>query len=412
MRPLTTTLARPLRVAALVLAMGLLGGGLAPAQAAELPPGPTAPATAPDPIDAYVPYHGQSTCDPTVKPGAQYVLDMLVGYYKVGRRSTITRACTSGGTSEHKEGRAVDWGVDANNPTERAAADQFVGWLTAVGPDGQVGYNARRLGVMYVIWNTQIWSNSGPGATWKAYTGASPHTDHVHISLGWNGAYQRSSWWTGTAIPSEATTKKFVTLVYWDLFDRGPDPEGLASWTDALTTGTPRIAVANSITGSGEYRSGLITGAYQELLDRDPDGQGLSDWLAAMSAGITIQEMEGGFLASDEYYAQAGSTDLGWVKQLYRDALGRDAADPEAQVWVEVMAQGTSRQAVARGFLVSTERLTPVVNGYYMNLLGRGVDPVGGQSWVSAIQAGARTEAIVGGIVASQEYWARAEYGR
>lgn len=39
--------------------------------------------------------------------------------------------------------------------------------------------NAERLHVKYVIWNRQIWQNG----KWSAYTGTSPHTDHVHISF-------------------------------------------------------------------------------------------------------------------------------------------------------------------------------------------------------------------------------------
>lgn len=48
-----------------------------------------------------------------------------------------------------------------------------------------------------MIWNKRIWSASRASEGWRAYTGYSPHTDHIHISLSWNGATKRSSWWTG-----------------------------------------------------------------------------------------------------------------------------------------------------------------------------------------------------------------------
>jgi hypothetical protein len=410
MPPFTTTLRRRLlRLVTIVAATAVLTSGVAPAQAADLPPGPSAPAPAPSPIDAYPPYEGQSTCDPTDKPGATYALDMVLAYYKVGRRSGISRACSNGGQSEHKEGRALDWGLSVNTPAEKAAGDQFTTWLTAEGPDGKPGYNARRLGVMYVIWNTQIWSSGNVSAGWHAYTGAVPHTDHVHVSLSWNGAYRRSSWWTGTAIPGEATTKRYVTMVYRDLFNRDPDPAGLAGWTTALTSGTPRVAVANGITYSAEYRSGLITGAYDEFLGRGPDAAGLAGWLNAMTGGMTIQAMEVGFLASPEYYAQSGGTDAGWVRRLYQHVLARQASDGEVQAWVDALAAGGSRQQVATGFVVSTERLTTVVDGYYQKLLGRSLDPLGQVVWVRGIQTGLRTEAVIGGIVSSAEYYAKAE---
>ncbi|MGV8968743.1 MAG: DUF4214 domain-containing protein [Cellulomonas sp.] len=281
-------------------------------------------------------------------------------------------------------------------------------WLTAVGPDEQVGYNARRLGVMYIIWNRQIWNNSSASAGWRAYTGAVPHTDHVHISLSWAGAYMRSSWWTGVALPTESATRRYVTSVYADLFNRQPDSAGLQNWSDALTSGTPRIAVANAITYSTEFRSGLITGAYADYLGRTPDPGGLATWLGAMGAGWTVSQIESGFIASPEYYARAGSTDADWVSLLYRDVLGRAAGQSEVDYWTQQLAGGVGRVPVAMGFLLSSERLNTVVDGHYRHLLGRGIDPSGQQTWVGILQGGGRDEAIIGGIIASDEYYGRA----
>ena len=327
----------------------------------------------------------------------------------MGRRSSTSRACSVEGASEHKEGRALDWGLSIANPAEKAAGDAFVGWLTAVGPDDRVGYNARRLGVMYVIWNGQIWSNSSASAQWRAYTGSNPHTDHVHVSLSWQGAYMSSSWWSGVAVPTDAALRSYVTRVYQDLFGRLPDPAGLQGWTAALSRGTPRVAVANAITSSTEYRSGLISGVYREFLGREADPEGMAGWLAAMGRGLTIQGLEMGFLASPEYYLQSGSTDDGWVRRLYQHVLNREAPESDIQAWVGVLAQGASRQAVATGFVVSTERLGTVVGGYYTDLLGRGIDGTGLLGWVSAIQNGTRTELVIGGIIASDEYFAKSQ---
>ena len=49
---------------------------------------------------------------------------------------------------------------------------------------------ARRLGVMYIIFNRRIWRAYGdPG--WGAYSGTNPHTDHIHISLSYDGSTGR-----------------------------------------------------------------------------------------------------------------------------------------------------------------------------------------------------------------------------
>ncbi len=47
-------------------------------------------------------------------------------------RIGIGQACdTPDGVSEHKEGRAFDWGVRADVPAEDAMADRFLAWLFA-----------------------------------------------------------------------------------------------------------------------------------------------------------------------------------------------------------------------------------------------------------------------------------------
>lgn len=208
--------------------------------------------------------------------------------------------------------------------------------------------------------------------------------------------------------PVLTDVQKYITHVYSDLFNRVPDPGGLATWTNALNSGTPRVAVANAITYSAEYRSGLIQEAYRHYLARDAEPAGLASWLDAMNRGLTIQQMEGGFIASAEYYNQSGDNDAQWVTRLYSDVLGRPAGVAEVNYWVsQLHAPGGGRYAVSMGFLLSTEHLTTVVNGYYLQLLSRNIDPSGQVSWVGAIQHGARVESIIGGIVASPEYYAR-----
>ena len=210
---------------------------------------------------------------------------------------------------------------------------------------------------------------------------------------------------SATVSPGSAAVQRYVEKVYRDLFGRGVDPSGLQTWTTALLSGTPRVAVANAITSSREYRSRLVTGSYRTYLGRGPDGPGREHWLSMLARGMTIQQMEAGFISSDEYYAKAGGTPAGWVTKLYRHVLGRTPARAEVQHWTRHLAAGTSRYDVAMGFLLSTEHLTSVVNDYYVDLLGRGIDPVGRTNWVRLIQTGSRVEQIIGGIVASDEYF-------
>lgn len=147
-------------------------------------------------IEPYPVYAGQTTCSPTVKPGTRKLAAWLMRTYPGTGSSGIVRACGAGGTSEHKEGRAFDWRVNYYNTRQRAQAEHFLRQLTATDRHGNKYALARRMGVMYAIWDNRIFSMTGPG--WKPYRGASPHRDHVHISLNWQGARGLTSFYDGT----------------------------------------------------------------------------------------------------------------------------------------------------------------------------------------------------------------------
>jgi hypothetical protein len=143
-------------------------------------------------IDSYAKYVGQSTCDPTEKPGVVAFRDFVLSVYPCTGDSGITRGCSVGGKSEHKEGRAWDWQIQYPHP----AADAFLGWLIKPDSHGNTHAMARRMGIMYMIWNSKVWKAYQADKGWQPYSGASPHTDHVHFSFSWDGANKKTSFWT------------------------------------------------------------------------------------------------------------------------------------------------------------------------------------------------------------------------
>ncbi|WP_206184724.1 hypothetical protein [Thermoactinospora rubra] len=187
--------AQRLAVAALALALALIGVG------ATASPGWAAPAT-PDfgpSIDGYAAYDGQDTCDPVAKPGVTGFRDLLNDEYG-SHTAYITRACGEGGRSEHKEGRALDYMLSVYDAEDRAVADDVLNWLLATDKYGNKHANARRLGIMYIIWNRQQWKAYEASAGWQSYGGSNPHTDHIHFSFSWAGANKQTTWWTSTPL--------------------------------------------------------------------------------------------------------------------------------------------------------------------------------------------------------------------
>ena len=84
----------------------------------------------------------------------------------ISPRDPIRRDCSVGGPSEHKEGRAWDWGVAATNAGDRR----------------------------------RIWASYRAEEGWRPYVGANPHTDHIHFSFSWAGARKQTSYWGGTPV--------------------------------------------------------------------------------------------------------------------------------------------------------------------------------------------------------------------
>ena len=189
------------RVARLAAPVGgvLLGLLLVPTPAvASAPAAPAAPPAGRG-IEPFPVLQPQIRCHPTAKPGTRQLAAYLLRRYPGTRTGGISRACGRGKPSEHKEGRALDWRLRAAVPRERQQAANFLTWLFRPDAAGNPLANARRLGVMYVVWNRQIFGTYTPG--WRPYTGSSPHVDHMHISLTWHGAMGVTSFWTGRVAP-------------------------------------------------------------------------------------------------------------------------------------------------------------------------------------------------------------------
>ena len=85
-------------------------------------------------VDDYADYQPQEHCSPKAKPGTKVLARWLVR--RGGGYGAISRACKSGGVSEHKEGRAIDWSLDARKAGQRAVARAFLQAITAADADG------------------------------------------------------------------------------------------------------------------------------------------------------------------------------------------------------------------------------------------------------------------------------------
>jgi hypothetical protein len=227
---------RPVRVllavAALVAAV-LVPAFASPARAgdATVPPIPTGLPAAIEGLSPYVPNTG---CDLRNRTGTLRLGNLIKATY-ANTYSTL-RSCT-GATrpnSEHFDGRALDTFFNVRDTAQRADASALLTWLLATDDKGNRFANARRLGVMYIIWNNKMWSSYRTDDGWRPYLDCAStpapsadtncHRNHIHLTLSWEGAMGRTSFWT-----------KQVATVDW-----GPCRPSDLNWSAGYSTANPR----------------------------------------------------------------------------------------------------------------------------------------------------------------------------
>ena len=157
------------------------------------------------PIEDFSGYQPQTHCSPDAKPGTVALSKWLMNRYPGSGSSGISRACGASGVSEHKEGRAFDWRVSATSARDRGYVKDFLATIFAADKDGNKAALARRMGIMYLIWDDHIYASYREFDK-RAYThsgcrttkNCSPtlrHRDHVHISLSRAGGAGDTSWY-------------------------------------------------------------------------------------------------------------------------------------------------------------------------------------------------------------------------
>ncbi|PUA82537.1 hypothetical protein C7S10_02010 [Nocardioides currus] len=171
------------------------------------------------PVDSYATWKPQKTCVTKDRPGTVALAQWLSA--RGGAYGGTLRSCKSGGSSEHKDGRAFDWTLDATSLDDQATAEAFITEAFADDEIGDTDALARRMGIMYVIWNDRIYSawygfeprpylNSGCRSR-KTCSKTLRHRDHMHISLSMDGAEGRTSWYVER--PATAPTARQAAAV-------------------------------------------------------------------------------------------------------------------------------------------------------------------------------------------------------
>jgi hypothetical protein len=162
------------------------------------------------PVEDYASYDPQKKCTKKPRPGTVALGQWLVDTYG-GGGGAVNRPCSGSGTSEHKDGRAVDWTLNAADPADRKLAKEFLAAAFATDEAGNTHALARRMGIMYVIWNDHFYPaydqfekekylSSGCRSR-KKCSKTLRHRDHMHISLSKAGGKGLTSFYVDLVQP-------------------------------------------------------------------------------------------------------------------------------------------------------------------------------------------------------------------
>jgi hypothetical protein len=127
-----------------------------------------------------------------------------------------------------------------------------------------------------------------------------------------------------------------------------------------MGAGRTRAQVLGDLYSSVEYSSRQVEPAirlYYAALARPPDNPGLQNWSNALHLGtLTLTQAADQFAGSPEFQLRYGALDHpGYVQQLYRNVLGREADPAGLADWVGQLDSGASRGTILVGFSESDE---------------------------------------------------------
>ena len=132
------------------------------------------------------------------------------------------------------------------------------------------------------------------------------------------------------------------------------------------TTSTASTASINtSSTTSTDSRDAQVTRLYDAVFDRAPDSEGLAFWTDALNRGATLDAVADLLMASPEFQGRHGTADdQDFVKLLYHNALDREADDAGLEFWTSGLQQSVvDRSDVVLAFLEASEQVAKLTLG-------------------------------------------------
>jgi len=144
------------------------------------------------------PWLGEQGCSGDITPGGKILREYLYAHfpqaYSIGGYSCRTINGDPTQMSVHATGRALDVMIHTiADEADNDLGDPVGNWLIE---------NAEAIGIQYIIWDLWTWrADRAVGAKEKAYGGAHPHNDHLHVELSVDASKNTQDWFSDAVVP-------------------------------------------------------------------------------------------------------------------------------------------------------------------------------------------------------------------
>jgi hypothetical protein len=197
-----------------------------------------------------------------------------------------------------------------------------------------------------------------------------------------------------------------VKKLYDQVLHRDPELSGWEYWTRRVNSGTASLGtIASGIFESPERIDPIVSQMYRDYLFREADSSGLTFWRDMWQQDGGPDNVVAGIVSSPEFFRSAGSTNSGWVAEVYRRLLHREAESSGLQYWTGLLNDNLqTRSGVILGFEDSPEDFHNLVKGWYIQYLDRAATTSEEDQFVAEMRNGSTQRTVQIQILDSAEY--------
>ena len=156
-----------------------------------------------------------------------------------------------------------------------------------------------------------------------------------------------------------------VQSLYSSLLGHSADQAGEEFWSNSIKAGASSGDIAALISGSFEAQTNAATDAdyinalYVSALGHDAEQAGSDFWTNALTSGSSRTDVANTIFASPDALAKASSD---FVESLYQNALGRASDEAGKAYWTEALEHGSSEATIAIAIVGSPEAQDHITN--------------------------------------------------